>query len=251
MFGWFKRRGDRAAAREAIDLALSDDILTRQEFLDIKAMGDTASEVLTERLREIATHEIGLITRRVIETRRFLPEDEQDILNLCARLRIDPVDYSALMPFRLIWELENDEKASLPVVARPPVRLARGEVCHFIAEYAEWREWGMVTEHRGYVTPSVRVRIAKGVSVGLSRSRPVVNKREELRLVSPGSLAITSGRVIFAGTRKSRTFKLQDIAAVEPYRDATEIRPTRGEPAIFLMSEAGAELAFAILNRLP
>lgn len=253
MLGWLKNR----KVNKAIDDALRDGVISRNELAAIGALAEEAglgqgevSALMVEKVRPIAQRLTDKVVERVLATRRFSLDDEAELLAIRDQLYLAAdVNYESLMPFRFLWQIEHGIEAEPPMIDAP-IRLSGGELCHFAAA-AGWRQWKTVRENRGYAGGSVRVRVAKGVSVSLGRAVPVTGTREELQLVSDGMLVITSARLVFVGNRRSTEIKQGAIAAVVPYSDAVEIQKSRGVPEIFTLPGHQVELAQAVLAALP
>ncbi len=73
----------------------------------------------------------------------------------------------------------------------------------------------------GYAGP--RIRIAKGVSIGLGKFGASSESHDEIRDIDRGTLTITTKRIIFFGTKSSTNIDLTKIISITPYTDGIGI----------------------------
>lgn len=130
---------------------------------------------------------------QLVQTIRDLKIDRQNIKTFISDKKI-----RQLIHYKLLWNLDH---GIFPVLYNPPITLIRDEIGYlqFNATLIEHR---MV--HAGYSrsSSSVSFRITKGVSarVGGGRYRPV---KERVREIYPGTLFLTSSRIVFNAGGKS------------------------------------------------
>ena len=64
------------------------------------------------------------------------------------------------------------------------------------------------------------------------------DEREVLKDVDAGTLVFTSSRVIFVGSRGSKSFKWATVLSVTPYTDAIEIARATGKLPVLMVGDA-------------
>jgi hypothetical protein len=181
-----------------------------------------------------------------IADQRLSPTEFRELGLLAQRLGIEPkfddATKAKLHRFALLWRVENGEMPSVPT----PIKLQRGEVCHFHA-HASWHELRSRTETVGYSGTSVSIPIVKGVRYRVSNVRPRRVTRQELTLIDEGDLYITSKRVIFDGQLKNSAIRYSSLLGVTPYADGIKLEKSSGRSP-YLLFDGDVELATAILS---
>jgi|GEM_PF-1634461 len=130
---------------------------------------------------------------QLVQTTRNLKINHQNIKTLISDKKI-----RQLMRAKLLWNLDH---GIFPTLYNPPITLMRDET-GYLQFNATLIENKLV--HAGYSrsSTSVSFRITKGVSarVGGGRYRPV---KEQVRKTYPGTLFLTSSRIVFNAGAKS------------------------------------------------
>lgn len=130
---------------------------------------------------------------QLVQTTRDLKIDHQNIKTLISDKKIKQLERS-----KLLWNLDH---GIFPVLYNPPIILLRDEI-GYLQFSATLIENKLV--HAGYSrsSSSVSFKITKGVSarVGGGRYRPV---KKQVRETYPGTLFLTSSRIIFNAGGKS------------------------------------------------
>ncbi|ABS49433.1 MULTISPECIES: hypothetical protein [Yersinia pseudotuberculosis complex] len=129
--------------------------------------------------------------------------------------------------------------------ANPRKAILRNDEIAYFAEFAKLRENKTVGYSSG--GSSVRVRVAKGVSIGSGGGRSRAMKEDII--TSEGELVITNRRVIFAGNNKSFETPLTKLTNYESYLDGIKFHMD-SKSYLLLMDESNAALADAILDNI-
>ena len=111
-----------------------------------------------------------------------------------------------------LWQ-QIREQGSLPTVTTSLI-LHKHEVALLEQPDAELLETRSVREYKGGAS-GVRLRIAKGVSVGLGKTRGHSESHQEWRSIDVGTLVVTNKRLIFKGDKRNRTVFLNKLLSIE------------------------------------
>jgi hypothetical protein len=218
-----KNRYNKMVVDQLSKLKLADKVLSDEDKKELYQLAEALSlpaATVDAINRNNAIKIFNEYKDRALSDRRLTPEEEQELLELKRNLQLSDNDVLTSQQDReeyfyckLLWEVEN---GILPEI-ESPVLLQKNEVCH-IAIDATRLETKVVTT--GYTGGSrgVSIRIAKGVSyrVGGYRSRPI---KEEVTFRYPGSLVITSKRIVFMATEKGFSIPLNKLDSIDPYQD--------------------------------
>ncbi|MDZ5615032.1 hypothetical protein U2261_10470 [Achromobacter xylosoxidans] len=125
----------------------------------------------------------------------------------------------------------------LPSVMPEKLLLRPGEVAHF-ATVATLHEHKTTSVRHG--GSSVRVRVAKGVSVSMGGGRSIPER--ELVQVASGELAATDQRIVFAGNGKSFDAPLGKIINVEYFKDGVMVNVSSRQNSFVVKMPLGESL---------
>ncbi len=230
------RPSRRKAVREIDNMvrnALSDDKLSDTEISEIenRCRELSVSTDRVEKLRKIHFETaIHSIVKDIRKTQRCSPEQEEKLNKLAADLQIT-VDESDLHIARHLWDIEH----GLPFIPKPiqcDIRLKKDEKCFHTAR-CSWHQMKTVKIRHGTVGSSMRVKIAKGVSIRVGSSRTITSESDELTELDRGDLYITNKRLVFVGFKKSVEITMGRIIRCQLYRDGVEIVKSSGKPDLF------------------
>lgn len=111
---------------------------------------------------------------------------------------------------------------NLPVSMAPNIILQKNEICHY---YCSARRYETKVKTVGYEGgySGVSVRVAKGVTfhTGGSRGHAV---KQQVGVEYPGTIYITSKRIIFLGEKKNFTVNFSKIIGAQTYKDGFGIQ---------------------------
>ncbi len=203
---------------------------------------------IVERIRK---EELGAVTKavidRMVEDRRLWPEEDDEFRRVCRDLGVsatfDDATLALLERFRLFWRIENGETPDVNV----PIKLKRGEVCHFFTPMEHFEE-RTVTRRVRYGGPAASIRIAKGIywrmgDIGVSRVTENV-----LAPLGQGTLYLTSSRLLFDGDRKSTSIPLSKVINFQLYTDGVKIEKDSGKDQVFTATTWDPELFGLLLS---
>jgi len=151
--------------------------------------------------------------------------------SLRATVEYDDATKRLLDRLRLYWVIEN---GTLPV-HKTELHLHRNEICYFTAP-ATWLENRTVTRSIRYGGPAVSIRIMKGVYYRTGQYDLQRITEEEMREVDSGTIYVTGKRIIFTGSRRNTTIRLDRILSVNPFSDGVEIVKDAGKNPVFRLT---------------
>ena len=155
---------------------------------------------------------------KALSDSRLTDEEEKSLRELTSKLGLTEEDFLGSMDDRshlayckLMWDIENGR---LPEI-ESPIILQKNELCHFSIDAERLKTKTVTTGYSGG-SRGVSVRIAKGVSyrVGAYRGHPI---KEEVTMNYPGTLVITSKRLVFAAPNNGFSFPLSKLDNIEQY----------------------------------
>lgn len=217
--------------KKVVDEVLADGAISKseKEFLKDLETRLTIPEDISQRIYDEARTDIVQSKFHMIAAdQRVSPEEwkELDMLakNLGITVQFDDATKRTLDKYRLFWLIENGEPPTIPV----NINLQRGESCYFQTS-CEWHEFRKVRLSYGYASPTMRIKIAKGLywRAGHIAVRPF--SQDELTKIDEGTLYLTNKRLIFVGTRKCTSIRCSKILDFEPYQDGIFIQKDSGK----------------------
>ena len=163
--------------------------------------------------------------------------------NLNAELSLNETAKEYLAKYQLFWFIENE---ALPI-QEVNINLQKNEVCYFTID-CDWLENRTRTQKINYSGFSTRIRIMKGVYYNIGSIKPQRVTTEELTVIDNGKVYITSKRIIFMGSKKNITIKLDKILSLSPYTDGVGIEKDSGKPPILRVNH-NADVLLRVLGR--
>ena len=149
-----------------------------------------------------------------------------------------------LAKYQLFWFIENEV---LPI-QDVNLNLQKTEVCHFKMP-CEWFEYRTRTQRINYSGFNTRIRILKGVYYNAGSIKPQRIAIEELTVIDSGTVYVTNKRIIFMGSKKNITIKLDKILSLTPYSDGVGIDKDAGKSPILRVTH-NADVLTRVLGRV-
>jgi tellurite resistance protein len=239
-----------SAYRKAVSAAIADGRLTDDER---RALDEAALAMgLTDAARDAVNKDVigRMIQGRYDEAlsdRVLSPDEDRELNDLASALGVtithDAATESHLNAYRMMWRVRFGD---LPTFD-PGINLQRGETC-YMQRAVEWHEMRRQRVGVGYSGPTMRVKIAKGIywRAGTLGVKPLT--RDALVRIDSGTVFITNKRLLFMGTMKNVTVKLDRILDVTKYTDGVGIEKDSGKSPVLLFG-AAIDLFCAILAR--
>lgn len=136
----------------------------------------------------------------------------------------EDLDSFGINPDILVWMDAIETKRAVPVVdTSSGVVIKRGEVAILSLNNVILKEPRAVrVTHGGHAGP--RIRVAKGISFGLGTFGAKSESHEEIREIDRGNLFLTNRRLIFSGTKRSATIRLNKIVSINPFDNGIALR---------------------------
>lgn len=235
---------------EAVRKVIEDGEISLDDANELKSLGARLAlpetdqdNIRREIVAPVATKEFN----KMIADRRLTESEYSAWLLLCKKLRINPEHSEKtrldLERFKLLARIDAGD---LPEVTCS-VSLQKSEVCHFVTG-ASWAEVRTSTKRIDYGAVSGRVKVMKGVYFRLGSVAPKRISEEALTTLDEGEMLITSKRVIFCGSKGSKSVTLKSLLGFEVFSDGLRLEKPNGKPPYLLFS-GDIELAAAILSR--
>ena len=188
------------------------------------------------------------IINGLIANRRYSPDDEEKVKQLAKDLKVSVVfqDQQYLDKLRTLWAIENGE---LPILEDVDIAIPKSETV-FFKDSISWLEDCQTTTRVSYRGPSARIRICKGVYYRLGSFAPKKVTTTETKLIDTGTLYLTNKRLLFVGSKSTKTIQLSKILSIEPFADAVRIVKDGGKFPILKFSTGDSEVFILLLTTL-
>ena len=186
---------------------------------------------------------------RIADAKRFTPEDEQQLRDMCAKLDI-PYEFkanidNALTKYRYLWNAENAPLGNVKV----DFPLEGGEICH-AAGQAALCEVKTVAKEDNYYQLTRKLRIDETISFkGEHIEHPQVME-ETAVIIDAGYLFLTNSRIIYLSKKLAKQIRLDDLKTANLSTNIIEAHQNDGQSLSFKMQDDAAEVMFAILRRI-
>lgn len=191
---------------------------------------------VTDRIaRETKDTYFGKFVSRIIADARVNPQEEAQLSEVINNLGIelDSAMHSQIKRYKLYWDIDN---SPLPVVG-VDVALQRGEVCHFQAHHVEWYEERATDRSTNYDDYFLWSQTLEEVDLEKDSATPRTAWFHILKRIDKGSLYLTNKRVIFNGTKKLSTFKLDGITNVHAFTTGSMVQRSVGKDPLFIFNK--------------
>jgi hypothetical protein len=210
MFKFIKRR----AFKKDFERAAADGVLTADESRQLEEHGvdqDYANKVRIDHFLK----QTAALRKRVIETRRMSPAEEDELRGIAEGLKIDPQFGDDFVMARELWANDNGEHVHFDTMDTT-FPLDDGETSFF---------------HR----PSTWKRRLEG----------------RVKTKATGHLAMTNRRLIHTGEEEGPlSVALDRVVEIEPFKDGIEVTKTNGRKEFFQMDAVSCEYAMMLLGEL-
>ncbi|MEI6348168.1 MAG: hypothetical protein WCP69_09505 [Bacteroidota bacterium] len=218
---------------------------TKINYENVKTLGNSYLDFFSNLFPNESNDEIlSLVNKDMIESMIFEkinnddaldPDEIQSIIEYSKDLKVSEYDTSEKIKNKFEYYVTNWEldKGIFPNLNSDFI-LQKNEQCIYREENVELIEQRQVTKRINYGGPSVRIKIAKGLSYNLGSYN--VGMEKEIKKISRGKgvINITTNRVLFKSNEKSSTITLNSIMAIEPFNDAIVISKSNGNPITFI-----------------
>ena len=211
-----------------------------------KQLNLTAGEA-DQVVNEVRKKIIEDFSAKMVADFKVSPEETESFERLCKDLdvTIDRQSREQLKKFQLLWNIENGE---LPVY-EPNIILQKKEHCHYKADVSLY-ENRKVTEGVRYAGPTYRLKIAKGFYYRLGNINTQRISKDVMTLIDSGELHITNKRIVFSGSKGTKTIRYNQIVNLNPYSDGVEIIKETGKSPTFMLNNSDGVTLSATITRL-
>ncbi len=225
---------------ESLSEFLKDNKLSSEEKKKIEQLkkdiildDKIAKEICGKKVQEIYNRYLN----EAISDARLSPQEEKQLKAIAENLHItdikaDEATKKQLEKYQLFWSIEN---GNIPSVEHE-INLQKNEKCYFVKD-VELHELRRITKRINYGGPTFRVKIMKGLyyRVGSLAVRPV--SEDIMTRIDSGKLYLTNKRLIFNGSKKNTTIRLNKIIDFEGFRNGVSIDKDSGKSPFYTFSE--------------
>lgn len=239
-----------ASYRKAVRDAMSDGRLTDDErqHLDESALALGISDAVKDAVKKSEMQRLmqGKYSEAMAD-KMLSPDEDRQLKNIATalgvRITLDATTERQLNEYRLLWQIRF---GTVPTFD-PGINLHRGEVC-YLQRDVEWHEMRRQRVGVGYAGPTMRVKIAPGLSwrAGALGVDPMT--RDALVRIDGGMAFLTNKRLLFMGKMKNVAVKLDHILDVTQYTDGVGIKKDSGKSPVLIFGD-GIEIFCATLAR--
>lgn len=245
------RLADNGAKKSAY-FARCHAIVTGEEKLSIEAINDLFDYDYEDGFdfrKQVFNDYFNGEFDRIAEAKRFTPEEEQKLRDMCAKLDI-PYEFkanidNALTKYRYLWNAENAPLGNVKV----DFPLEEGELCH-AAGQAALCEVKTVAKEDNYYQLTRKLRIDETISFkGEHIEHPQIME-ETAVIIDAGYLFLTNNRIIYLSKKLAKQIRLDDLKTADLSTNIIYAHQNNGESLSFKMQDDAAEVMFAILRRI-
>ena len=245
------RLADNGAKKSAY-FARCRNIVNGEETLDIKAINELFGYDYEDGFdfrKQVFNDYFNGEFDRIAEAKRFTPDDEQHLRDMCAKLDI-PYEFkanidNALTKYRYLWNAENAPLGNVKV----DFPLDEGEICH-AAGQAYLCEVKTVAKEDNYYQLTRKLRIDETISFkGEHIEHPQIME-ETAVITDAGYLFLTNSRIIYLSKKMAKEIRLDDLKTADLSSNIIYAHKNDGESLSFKMQDDAAEVMFAILRRI-
>jgi uncharacterized protein YbjQ (UPF0145 family) len=235
------------AALRRILSAGEPDELARASMMDAADALGLSQVIAVEIFGRVVREYLQTAYGQMVEGHRVSPDAFARLARIATALKVDltfdDATQTMLHRYAALWRVDSGE---LPVVD-VPIPLQRGEVGHFMGG-AVWLEHRKTAAVYGRAGVSVSVRIMRGVrfQYGIHQPTPMA---ERLSVIDHGVLFITNRRLVFSGSTRNTTVKIDALIAVHAFADGIALEKGTGKHPHFKLP-GDAEMACSILSLL-
>lgn len=222
--------------RRAVKRMIADGKLTDEEQRELNELAPTL--YISEAVKTaICRDEIGKMIQGRLDTavsdKMLSPQEDQELRELSTGLGVELKQSEsttrALDTFRMLWRIRYGDLPSFD----PGINLQRGEVCYSVRN-VDWHEMRRQRVGAGYSGPTMRVKIADGLywRTGAFGIKPIT--RDSLVKIDAGQVFVTNKRLLFMGTMKNVSIKLDKILNVTKYSDGVGVEKDTGKSPVLI-----------------
>lgn len=251
MFGLFKKRNQRNEFETLVNNALSDNVLTDDEYNEIIRKAEEYN-IDKSRINELRSNHfekaIKPIKDSILSEMKMSPEQEQEMIAIAKALGVEFQLSAKFIKCRALWAFENDLNWE-PEAFDTGLVLQNKETAYtYVA--ASWEQLKKKRVSHGYAGGSVGFRVAKGVRLSVGRAIPITSEYEEMTEISGGILIITNKRIIFNGSKKANNTTRGRILEYNVFSDGIEIKKSSGQPDFYRMDEVDSIWTAAVMDSI-
>lgn len=133
------------------------------------------------------------------------------------------------------WKAENEPLTTISekeALEKYSINLTEGEVLHETFSDCKWYELKR-NKPSAYHGVGLRIPLGGGFTYRIGTMTPInVGSKEEYKLVSEGTLYLTSKRIIFQGSTENKTINLNSLIDIELFKDSVILGKTTGKKPI-------------------
>lgn len=186
---------------------------------------------------------------QIVADQRLSPIEEEELQavanSLNVNIQLTDKTKEQFRKLKLYWTLEN---LDLPTI-QSDIAIQKSEVLHIRIPSVNWYELRSVRQRVSYSGYSTSFKVAKGFYLRSGNYRRQSYSVDTMKLIDIGTLYMTNKRIIFTGTKKNSTIRIDKILNFTPYTDGVEIGKETGKSPTLQMTQ-DADIFCMILERL-
>lgn len=186
---------------------------------------------------------------QIIADQRLSPSEEQELQaianSLNIQMQINDATKEQLRKLKIYWALEN---LDLPII-QSDIAIQKSEVLHLKLNNVNWYESRSTKQRTTYSGYSTSFKIAKGFYLRSGSYKPQSYSVDAMKLINSGTLYLTNKRIIFTGTNKNSTIRIDKILGFKPYSDGVEIGKDTGKSPTLQITQ-NADIFCMMIERL-
>jgi hypothetical protein len=225
---------------ETLNEFLKDDKISKSEKEILKELEKNLT-IKQSVLQEIYNKKVSNIYQnyldKTISDERLSPDEEKQLKVLADNLNIKKINMAEqtkhlLDKYKLFWKIDNGDIPNVDV----QISLQKNETCHFKTNINLF-ELRRITRRINYGGPTLRLKIMKGVYYRAGSLGIQIVSQDVMTHVDSGNLFLTNKRIIFIGSKKNTTIRLNKVLDFECFKNGVSISKETGKSPFYEFNE--------------
>jgi len=234
----YRQRAEKAIVYGQITAA------DKAALLELQVAISISSELAQTIFGEVCGVHLNRLIKQLSANARIAPDEEQQLNRIVKNLG---VQFSAeaeqeVERFKRYWAIENKPLIAIDLATA----LQKSEVCYLHVKGIQWCEERATSRRNNYYD---HYEFDRSFDLLDLQSNSSLTQRETfpiIKRINVGQLYLTNKRLIFEGTEKVTSVKLNTINTVKVYRQGISINKLTGKDMLLLMSRDADVLALLI-----
>ncbi|WP_273214999.1 hypothetical protein [Runella zeae] len=238
------------AYRQRVEKAIVYGQVTAEDkaaLLELQTVTSISSELAGAIFEKVCRAHLNQLVKQLSINARITPDEEQQLQRTVENLGIplSAEEEQEIERFRRYWAVENKPLESIEVA----IALQKSEVCYLHVGSVQWYEERATSRRNNYYD---HYEFNRSFDLLDLQSNSLPTQKETfpiLKRINIGELYLTNKRLIFEGTEKVTSVKLNTINTAKVYKQGISLNKLTGKDMLLLMSH-DADILVLLIQRL-